>query len=118
MYVPRDETFEETKQKTFTAGRIKALFHNLMPLIVSTLAKSDIPFTNFADIDDLYNNGVLLKEEEQETGKQNPFMATLMNQLFTVGDKLLKYEIPAIIKGKSTITVHLILEKLHSWLLC
>ncbi|KAL3835670.1 hypothetical protein ACJIZ3_010406 [Penstemon smallii] len=98
VYVPRDETFEETKQNTFAAGRLKALLHNLIPLIASKLSSSDIPFTNFSDIDDLYKIGVLLKEEEQETSIKDLFIAKVMNQVFTVGDKLLKYEMPAIIK--------------------
>ncbi|KAI3467678.1 hypothetical protein Pfo_024341 [Paulownia fortunei] len=98
VYVPRDETFEEIKQRTFSAGKLKALFHNLIPLIAATLASSDIPFTNFADIDKLYNDGVLLKEEEQKEDKKNQLLAKLMNQIFTVGDKLLKYDVPAIIK--------------------
>ncbi|GFQ07549.1 lipoxygenase 6 chloroplastic [Phtheirospermum japonicum] len=98
VYVPRDETFEEVKQNTFAAGKLKALLHNLIPLIASKLASSDIPFTNFSDIDNLYNEGVLLKEEGQKDSKNKLFLATMMNQMFTVGDKLLKYELPAIIK--------------------
>lgn len=98
VYVPRDETFEEIKQNTFSAGRLKALLHNLIPLIVTTLSSSDMPFTNFSDIDKLYNDGVLLKEEEPKEAKKNKILATVMNQMFTVGDKLLKYDLPAIIK--------------------
>ena len=47
MYVPRDETFEEIKQKTFSAGRLKALLHNLIPSIAATLSSLDIPFQCF-----------------------------------------------------------------------
>ncbi|CAA2986276.1 lipoxygenase 6, chloroplastic [Olea europaea subsp. europaea] len=97
VYVPRDETFEEIKQNTFSAGRLKAALHNLIPLIASKLSSSDIPFTNFSDIEKLYNDGVLLKEEEHKE-KKNQFLTNAMNQVLTVGDKLLKYDIPAIIK--------------------
>ncbi|GER56427.1 lipoxygenase [Striga asiatica] len=97
VYVPRDETFDEIKQNTFSAGKLKALLHNLIPLIASKLASSDIPFTNFSDIDKLYNEGVVLKEVQQEA-KKMPLLATLMNQMFTVGDSLLKYDVPAIIR--------------------
>ncbi|KAM7523466.1 hypothetical protein LguiA_013368 [Lonicera macranthoides] len=31
MYMPRDEQFEESKQNTFAAGRLKAVLHNLIP---------------------------------------------------------------------------------------
>lgn len=101
VYVPRDETFEEIKQNTFSAGRLKAALHNLIPLIASKLSSSDIPFTNFSDIEKLYNDGVLLKEEEHKE-KKNQFLTNAMNQVLTVGDKLLKYDIPAIIKSKHT----------------
>ncbi|KAG6426736.1 hypothetical protein SASPL_110966 [Salvia splendens] len=93
-YVPRDETFEEVKQNTFSAGRLKAVLHNLIPLIVSKLASSDIPFTNFSDIDNLYNDDILLPKE----AKNNHLLANLLDQVLNVGDNLLKYEIPAIIR--------------------
>lgn len=98
IYVPRDEAFEEIKQNTFSAGRLKALLHNLIPLIASTLSSSDIPFTCFSEIDKLYNDGVLLKDEDQKDVIKNQFLTNLMNRVFTVGGRLLKYEIPAVIK--------------------
>lgn len=97
MYVPRDETFEEIKQNTFSAGRLKAVLHNLIPSIAATLSSSDIPFTCFSDIDKLYDNGVVLKDDEQNT-KGNPL--NVMNQVLYASQKLLKYEIPAVIKRK------------------
>ncbi|KAF3654978.1 Methylsterol monooxygenase 2-1 [Capsicum annuum] len=33
VYAPRDETFEEIKKNTFSAGRLKVLLHNLVPLV-------------------------------------------------------------------------------------
>ncbi|XP_022881763.1 lipoxygenase 6, chloroplastic [Olea europaea var. sylvestris] len=98
VYVPRDEAFEEIKQNTFSAGRLKALLHNLIPLIAATLSASDIPFTNFSDIDDLYKDDVVLNEEGRKEVKTNHFLTNLINQVLTVDDKLLKYDIPAIIK--------------------
>ncbi|KAH6823178.1 PLAT/LH2 domain-containing lipoxygenase family protein [Perilla frutescens var. hirtella] len=87
VYVPRDETFEEVKQNTFSRGRLKAVLHNLIPLIVSTLASSDIPFTNFSDIDKLYNDGVLLKEDETNGAKKNQLLAKVLNQVLNIGDR-------------------------------
>ncbi|KAG8365931.1 hypothetical protein BUALT_Bualt17G0023300 [Buddleja alternifolia] len=98
IYVPRDEQFEEVKQNTFSAGRLKSLFHNLIPRIAATLSNSDIPFTNFFDIDKLYNDGILLNDEEQIKSNMKGFMAHVMNSVFTVGDKLLKFDVPEIIK--------------------
>lgn len=101
VYVPRDETFEEIKQNTFSAGRLKALLHNLLPSLAATLSSSDIPFKAFSDIDDLYNDGVLIKEEEQKEGKKL-FLGSMVKEVLTVGERWLKYEIPAVIKSKST----------------
>ncbi|KAH0991875.1 hypothetical protein GBA52_003358 [Prunus armeniaca] len=97
VYVPRDETFEEIKQNTFSAGRLKALLHNLLPSLAATLSSSDIPFKAFSDIDDLYNDGVLIKEEEQKEGKIL-FLGSMVKEVLTVGERWLKYEIPAVIK--------------------
>lgn len=96
VYVPRDETFEEIKQSTFSAGRLKALLHNLIPSIAAALSSSDIPFTCFSDIDKLYNDGLLLRTEEHKL--VHPALGKAMKQVLSVGERLLKYEIPAIIK--------------------
>lgn len=102
MYVPRDETFEEIKQNTFSAGRLKALLHNLIPSLAATLSSSDISFKCFSDIDKLYTDGVLLKDDELNEVGKFPFAGNFMKQLLTVGERLLKYEIPAIIRSTYT----------------
>lgn len=100
VYVPRDETFEEIKQNTFSAGRLKALLHNLVPLIAATLSSSDIPFTNFTDIDKLYKDGVVLNDDNDQ--QKNKFLSETLDKVFSVSKRLLKYEIPAIIRRKHT----------------
>ncbi|KAK9286509.1 hypothetical protein L1049_014907 [Liquidambar formosana] len=77
VYIPRDETFEE---------------------ITATLSSSDISFKCFSDIDKLYSDGVLLKDEEHNDEAENMFLSKIMKQVLSVGEKLLKYEIPTIIK--------------------
>ncbi|XP_021899735.1 lipoxygenase 6, chloroplastic [Carica papaya] len=98
VYVPRDETFEEIKQNSFSAGRLKALLHNLIPSLAAALSSSDIPFTCFSDIDKLYSDGVVLKDEEKREVVANTFPGNMMKQLLTVGERLLKYEVPAVIR--------------------
>ncbi|XP_011041545.1 PREDICTED: lipoxygenase 6, chloroplastic-like [Populus euphratica] len=98
VYVPRDETFEEIKQNTFSTGRLKALLHNLIPAISATLSSSDIPFTCFSDIDKLYNDGFVLKSDELNEIAQNSFLGNLMKQVLSVGERLLKYDTPIVIK--------------------
>lgn len=99
VYVPRDETFEEIKQDTLASGRLKALLHNLIPSIAASLSSSDISFSCFSEIDKLYNDGFMLKHDDPEHGNINRIVAKLMNQVLTVGERLFKYEIPAIIQS-------------------
>ncbi|KAG5222399.1 lipoxygenase [Salix suchowensis] len=98
VYVPRDETFEEIKQNTFSTGRLKALLHNLIPAITASLSSSDIPFTCFSEIDKLYNDGFILRSEELKEIAQIPFMGNFMKQVLSVSERLLVYDIPAVIK--------------------
>ena len=98
MYVPRDETFEEIKQNTFSAGRLKALLHNLIPSLAATLSSSDIPFKCFTDIDKLYNDGFILKDDEENDVSRFPIGGSLMKQVLSVRERLFKYETPAVIK--------------------
>ncbi|PON52462.1 Lipoxygenase [Parasponia andersonii] len=98
VYVPRDETFEEIKQNTFSAGRLKAVLHNLIPSLAATLSSSDIPFTCFTDIDKLYNDGFLLKDEEQIEASKFPVVGNFMKQVLSVQERLFKYEVPAVIR--------------------
>ncbi|KAK6922379.1 Lipoxygenase, C-terminal [Dillenia turbinata] len=97
VYVPRDETFEEIKQNTFSKGRFKAMLHNLIPSIAATLSSSDIPFKCFTEIDKLYIDGVMLKDEEHQS---EGFLDNFAKQVLSIGDRLLKYETPAVISNR------------------
>lgn len=99
VYVPRDETFEEIKQNTFSAGRLKAVLHNLIPSIAATLSSSDIPFKCFSDIDKLYNDGFLLKDDENKDMIEKLLVGKIVKQVMSIGQTLWKYETPAIIKS-------------------
>lgn len=101
--MPRDETFEEIKQNTFAAGRLKALLHNLVPSIAASLTSSDIPFKCFSEIDSLYIDGLVLKEDDQKGPARNRILSTVMKEVLTVSQRLLKYEIPAIISSACSI---------------
>lgn len=100
VYVPRDETFEEIKQNTFSAGRLKALLHNLIPSLAATLSNSDIPFSCFTDIDKLYTDGFYLKDDEQNEGRRFSIGGDFMKQILSVKERLFKYEVPAVIRSK------------------
>ncbi|KAK9707503.1 hypothetical protein RND81_07G202100 [Saponaria officinalis] len=97
VYVPRDETFEEMKQATFSAGRLKAVLHNLVPQINATLSSSDLPFVCFSEIDKLYVDGFTIKDEDH-ADKTKYYLGKFTKQVLSIKDKLLKYDIPAVIR--------------------
>ncbi|XP_068666589.1 lipoxygenase 6, chloroplastic-like [Aristolochia californica] len=97
VYVPRDETFEETKQATFSAGALKALLHNLVPSLVAALSSSDNPFQCFTEIDQLYKDGVALKLEESKSIFSNMLLPAMMKKVENASESMLKFETPAII---------------------
>ncbi|KAH9610572.1 hypothetical protein KSS87_003332 [Heliosperma pusillum] len=98
VYVPRDETFEEMKQATFAAGRLRGVLHNLVPQINATLSSSDLPFGCFSEFDKLYIDGFTIKDEDH-ADKAKYYVGKFTKQLLSIKDNLLKYEIPAVIRS-------------------
>ncbi|KAG2259596.1 hypothetical protein Bca52824_078890 [Brassica carinata] len=96
MYVPRDEQFEETKQKTFAAGRLKAVLHHLVPSLKARILAED--FADFGEIDGLYKEGLLLKLGFQdEIFDKFPLPKAIVNTLQESSKGLLKYDTPKIL---------------------
>lgn len=96
MYVPRDEAFEELKQETFSAGRLKAVLHNLIPSLVASLSKDNHNFKGFSDVDKLYKEGVQLK-----LGLQDELMKKLpLPKAVQDSQGLLRYDTPKIVSSK------------------
>lgn len=98
VYVPRDETFEEMKEISFSTGRVKALLHNLIPALAATLSRRDSQFECFSDIDRLYKEGFMVKNEE-ESFMDRLIIPTALKSFMTTGNRLLKYDIPSIISS-------------------
>lgn len=93
MYVPRDEAFEELKQETFSAGRLKAVLHNLIPSLVASLSKDNHNFKGFSDVDKLYKEGVQL-----QLGLQDELMKKLpLPKAVQDSQGLLRYDTPKIV---------------------
>lgn len=90
IYVPRDEQFEESKKNTFSAGRLRAVLHNLIPLIKASISAHNHDFKGFADIDSLYKEGILLK-----LGLHEEILKKMT--MIESSEGLLKYETPKIV---------------------
>ncbi|XP_031262038.1 linoleate 13S-lipoxygenase 3-1, chloroplastic-like [Pistacia vera] len=97
MYVPRDEQFEESKQDTFSTGRLKAVLHNLIPSLKASLSAANHDFNAFSDIDSLYSEGLLLNLGLQDgLLKKLPF-PKVVSRIQESSQGLLRYDIPKIL---------------------
>ena len=103
MYVPRDEQFEESKQDTVSAGRLKAVLHNLIPSLKASISANNHEFKGFLDIDNLYSEGVLhelgLKDE---LVKQLPLPKVVSN-IQESNRGITKFDTPKIVSSEYTI---------------
>eukprot|EP00262_Sarcandra_glabra_P002534 TRINITY_DN12927_c0_g1_i1.p1 TRINITY_DN12927_c0_g1~~TRINITY_DN12927_c0_g1_i1.p1 ORF type:complete len:911 (+),score=107.01 TRINITY_DN12927_c0_g1_i1:281-3013(+) len=97
MYVPRDEAFEETKQDTFAAGRLKAVLHNLIPSLIATISVNNHDFKGFSDVDSLYGEGLLLKLGLQDDVVKKLPLPKIVNKIQESSQALLRYDTPSII---------------------
>ena len=97
IYVSRDEEFEEGKNEMLSEGALKALFHNFMPLLVSSVSPDIRDFAGFLDVDNLFKEGLRLKQALQDQLFQKiPFVRKIQEN----SEGLLRYDTPDIIKSK------------------
>ncbi|XP_031477303.1 lipoxygenase 6, chloroplastic [Nymphaea colorata] len=97
VYVPRDENFEEIKQGSFSAGRLKAVLHTLVPSIAAALSRHDNPFSCFSDIDKLYNEGITIKHDQDQGIFESLLLPRVLKGAANASKRLLKYKTPAVI---------------------
>ncbi|CAK9150117.1 unnamed protein product [Ilex paraguariensis] len=95
MYVPRDEQFEESKQNAFSAGRLRAVLHNLIPSLMTSISANNHDFKGFSDIDSLYSEGLLLKLGFQDEILKKIPLPKAVSKIQEGG--LLKYDTPKIL---------------------
>ncbi|AQK43899.1 lipoxygenase7 [Zea mays] len=95
IYVSRDEEFEEGKNEMLSEGALKALLHNFMPLLVSSVSPDFRDFAGFHDVDNLFKEGLRLKQALQDQLFQKiPFVRKVQEN----SEGLLRYDTPDIIK--------------------
>ncbi|XWS18807.1 hypothetical protein CRYUN_Cryun32bG0076700 [Craigia yunnanensis] len=96
-YVPRDEQFEESKRNTFSAGRLRAVLHNLLPQLKASISAYNRDINSFADIDGLYTEGILLKLGLQEEIVKNLPLPKMFSKIQESSKGLLKFETPKVV---------------------
>uniref|UniRef100_A0A453C2S0 Lipoxygenase n=1 Tax=Aegilops tauschii subsp. strangulata TaxID=200361 RepID=A0A453C2S0_AEGTS len=95
IYVSRDEEFEEGKNEMLSEGAIKALLHNFMPLLVSSVSPDSRDFAGFHDVDNLFKEGLRLKQAlHDQLFQKIPFVRKIQEN----SEGLLRYDTPDIIK--------------------
>ncbi|KAG8082230.1 hypothetical protein GUJ93_ZPchr0014g47459 [Zizania palustris] len=95
IYVSRDEEFEEGKNEMLSEGALKALLHNFMPLLVSSVSPDICDFAGFHDVDNLFKEGLRLKQALHDQLIQKiPFVRKIQEN----SEGLLRYDTPDIIK--------------------
>ena len=100
MYVPRDERFEEGKQEMLKAGALKAVLHNLVPLLVAFLSPQSHDFKAFHELDNLFKEGLRLKRSLQDQlFHKIPFVTKIEES----SEGLLRYDTPDIITSKLSV---------------
>ncbi|XP_010937328.1 probable lipoxygenase 6 [Elaeis guineensis] len=94
IYVPRDEAFEESKQGAFSAGRLRAVLHSLIPSLIASISIDNHDFQGFHHIDNLYKEGLILKLGLQEhLFRKLPFVQKIQES----SEGLLRYDTPSIL---------------------
>ncbi|KAF0890277.1 hypothetical protein E2562_002691 [Oryza meyeriana var. granulata] len=95
IYVSRDEEFEEGKNEMLSEGALKALLHNFMPLLVSSVSPDIRDFAGFHDVDNLFKEGLRLKQAlHDQLFQKIPFVRKIQEN----SEGLLRYDTPDIIK--------------------
>ena len=100
VYVPRDEQFEESKQNAFSAGRLRAVLHNLLPQLKASISAYNRDINSFADIDGLYKEGILLKLGLQEEIVKNLPLPKMVSKIQESSEGLLKFETPKVVSSE------------------
>lgn len=97
VYVPRDEAFEEIKQSTMSVGKLKAVLHNIVPLMATKLTRSDRNFTGFSEIENLYKAGISLNaSDDDDEPVQMSKLVEILKKVVNMQEPL-KYDVPSII---------------------
>ncbi|XP_010273845.1 PREDICTED: linoleate 13S-lipoxygenase 3-1, chloroplastic-like [Nelumbo nucifera] len=97
IYVPRDEAFEESKQDTFAAGRLKAVLHNLIPSLIASISAENPDFKGFSEVDSLYKEGLLLKLGLQDELMKKLPLPKIVSKIQESSQGLLRYDTPIIL---------------------
>ncbi|XP_040991051.1 linoleate 13S-lipoxygenase 2-1, chloroplastic-like isoform X1 [Juglans microcarpa x Juglans regia] len=96
VYIPRDESFSEVKQLTFSAKALYSVLHALVPSLEIAIVDGELGFPYFTAIDSLFNEGVNLPppNKAQNKGSLLNILPRLVSSITQAQDEVLRFETP------------------------
>ncbi|XP_045820948.1 linoleate 13S-lipoxygenase 2-1, chloroplastic-like [Trifolium pratense] len=93
VYVPRDESFSQVKQLTFSVNTLQSAFHALLPALRTAAIDTNLGFPVFSSIDDLFNEGFDLPPHNEKGLRA--VLPRLIKFVQDAGNDILRFETPA-----------------------
>ncbi|XP_023739794.1 linoleate 13S-lipoxygenase 2-1, chloroplastic isoform X1 [Lactuca sativa] len=97
VYVPRDESFSEVKNMTFSFKTVYSVLHAVIPSIETTMIDKDLGFPYFTAIESLFNEGVNLPPLDNK-GFLGNVLPRLLKAMEDAQNNILLFETPAMIE--------------------
>ncbi|KAG2675037.1 hypothetical protein I3760_13G165000 [Carya illinoinensis] len=96
VYIPRDESFSEVKQLTFSVKALSSVLHALLPSLEAAIVDSELGFPYFTAIDSLFNEGVDLPTPKKAKNKVSllNILPRLVKAITDAQDDVLRFETP------------------------
>lgn len=98
VYVPRDESFSEVKNMTFSFKTVYSVLHAVIPSIETTMIDKDLGFPYFTAIESLFNEGVNLPPLDNK-GFLGNVLPRLLKAMEDAQNNILLFETPAMIES-------------------
>lgn len=97
FYVPRDEEFSEEKMTSFITKTAGSVLNAVLPSLEAIL--TDLGFSAFIEIDELYNQGIPITKLKDE-GLLRGTLARVIRAVTDGVDDVVRFEAPDMYKSK------------------
>jgi lipoxygenase len=106
VYVPRDESFSEVKQLTFSVNAVYSVLHAVVPSLETAIIDTDLGFPYFTEIDKLFNEGVNLPPLKNQNTFRN-LLPRLLKAISDAQENVLKFETPETMDSEMTLPLNI-----------
>lgn len=109
MYVPRDESFSEVKQLTFSRNTLYSALHAVIPAVEMILKDTSLGFPLFTDIDQLFDQGVKVPLLDKHEFLKDA-LPRIVRAISNTADSVLQFETPSLLLSKIIKITHLLIK--------